>query len=54
MSSKEKMIAKLKAKDEALKEALNLAKELWASVGNHPASRFKKDVDYFLKVLKGE
>ena len=44
----------IKQMEQALKEALTMAKELWASVGNHPASRYKYDVDYFEKALKGE
>ena len=45
---------KNKQLQEALIEAIALAKELWASVGNHPASRYRYDVAYFEKVLKGE
>jgi len=51
LKAKDKEIAKLR---KAVLEALGDAKALWAGVGNHPASRYAKDVAYYEKVLKGE
>ena len=49
--AKDEEIAKLR---KAVLEALGDAKALWAGVGNHPASRYAKDIAYYEQVLKGE
>lgn len=53
------LVGKLKAKDERIaklkevvKEALVMAKGLWGSVKNHPASQYASDVKYFEQALK--
>lgn len=49
----ERLTAELRIKTDAVKEALSISKALWAGVGNHPASRYAKDVEYFEQALKG-
>ena len=51
IEAKDERIAQLK---QAVWEALGMAKGLWATVKNHPASHYARDVDYFEKVLKKE
>jgi hypothetical protein len=50
LETKELRIEKLET---AVKGALSISNALWAGVGNHPASRYAKDVAYFEGILKG-
>ena len=37
--------------EDAIRETLNEKQGEWASVGNHPASRYRRDVEYYQGLL---
>jgi len=50
---KNPLVKRIKELEEAVKGALNITKYEWNEAGEHPASRWAKDVKYFEQILKG-